>query len=204
MLGDVINSDLGGDAFIIAIPGGDSHAGIITINSRYGANTGFTSYFGIPGTTGSKGVVNNKDANWENGSQNFKEYTAFKMGTGEYVLNIPVDDMPFGEYTLVQTGSSAGYGDASNDKWAAHIYEELAVAQIRVVSEDKIYVRYGGKGLNAFDVDPVLIQNAIDKYTYKGTTYLPQTVYRDDASVTVSTRARQHRPACCSQAGSGT
>ena len=58
--------------------------------------------------------------------------------------------MPFGEYTLVQTGSSAGYGDASNDKWAAHIYEELAVAQIRVVSEDKIYVRYGGKGLNAF------------------------------------------------------
>lgn len=157
-------------------------------DSRYGANTGFTSYFGIPGTTGSKGVVNNKDANWENGSQNFKEYTAFKMGTGEYVLNIPVDDMPFGEYTLVQTGSSAGYGDASNDKWAAHIYEELAVAQIRVVSEDKIYVRYGGKGLNAFDVDPVLIQNAIDKYTYKGTTYLPQTVYRDDASVTVSTR----------------
>lgn len=156
--------------------------------SRYGANVGFDSYFGIPGTAGSQAVHNDKDANWENGSTNYKEYTAFKYGDNEYVLNIPVDELPFGEYTLVQTGSSAGYGDASNPKWAAHIYEELAVAQIRVVGEDMVYVRYGGKGLNAFDTDPALIQAAMDKYTYKGTTYLPQTVYRSDASVSVSTR----------------
>lgn len=156
--------------------------------SRYGANTGFDSYFGIPGTAGSKSVHNDKDANWENGSGNYKEYTAFRWGENEYVLNIPVDELPFGEYTLVQTGSSAGYGDASNPKWAAHIYEELAVAQIRVVGEDMVYVRYGGKGLNEFDVDPAKVQAAVDKYTYKGTTYLPQTVYRADASVTVSTR----------------
>lgn len=166
----------------------ENELGGAATGSRYGANTGYMSSLGLYKTNGSKELRNDKDLTWENGSTSYKEYTALKQGKGEYVLNIPVDELPFGEYTLVQAGSSEGYGDASNPKWAAHIYEELAVAQIRVVGEDKVYIRYGGKGLNELHTDPALIQAAMDKYTVGSTTYLPQTVYRDDASIAVSTR----------------
>lgn len=155
---------------------------------REPVNRGFQSWIGLSGQDGSKRMTNNVSDSWRLNPNAGKEYKAVRQPDGRYLLNIPVDDLPYGEYTLVQVSGGDGYGISKTDlPWAAHEQEELAVGLIRVVGEDMVTVKWSGT-LVGEDATKEQVDAATGKYTANGTTYLPNTIYRADGSVSVSVR----------------
>lgn len=158
-------------------------------SGREAANYGFTTWLGIPGTGGAQSITNNTNNTWVNHSGSYKEYTSIKLPNGEYIVNIPVDDLVYGEYTLVQVAGGDGYGTSAKNgnEWAGHREEELTAWVLRVVGEDTVYVRYAGKELNDKDMELTpLSKETIEKHTVNGTVYLPQTPYIGEGAVSVT------------------
>ena len=109
----------------------------------------------------------------------YKEYTAQVDSNGQYYVNIPVDELPYGFYVITQVVTGEGYGNdnversADYDDWSAKHYEEVTVDGLWVYEENHTVANYGSDTMKSSD------KEAIKKPYQRGTVqYLPQTLVR--------------------------
>ena len=162
--------------------------GNLVLAGRDYVNThGFTSILGLASSyDGITALTNNHDTGgWPGGAH--KTYYSQMLSSGGYVVNIPIDELPYGEYTLIETGGEEGNGYGGDETWAAHLHEEISPNILRVVGEDQVFIGWGGKNYNS-PLDASKIQDVLDDYTIGGQIYLPQSVYRAKADVSVAVR----------------
>lgn len=115
-------------------------------------------------------------------SDSYKEYTAeYDSKLKQYVLRIPVDDLPFGVFRLTQVMTGKGYGgETEADKYVAEEHVELTVRYIGVWQENHVTSTYacGVSNEDGSSIDSATqLADTLKKYRIPadtGSLYLPQ------------------------------
>ena len=113
----------------------------------------------------------------------YGEYKAQVDSKGQYFVNIPVDELPYGIYQITQVVTGEGYGNdgaggaADYDDWTAMHYEEVTVTALFVYEENHISANYGSDTITgkSGNEEKTKVREPYQRGTVQ---YLPQTLVR--------------------------
>lgn len=199
---DILDTSLGGlsGTSITVEPQGDGDLAGAKFRLRNNVDSTAMSYFVREGDEFNQamaqrvGLNNTVTMTW--GSQAYKEYEAeYDVKTGRYSVTIPVDDLPYGRYTLTQvlTGKGYGHGSAANQVIDENIGNdvEVFVKYLTVARENSVVPTYDtgvdndtGKNVEAASASAYVNEH----YTKNGEVYLPQKLVTGGSLITVNAR----------------
>ncbi len=143
-----------------------------------------------------------EELRYDNNLDEYNEYTAVLDEDGNYFINIPVDELPYGVYAITQVLTGEGYGNDGNDgyidvktgyaadgsvegenrasdypKWSIETNEEFTVTGLVVAQENSVIPNYPHDSSEA---------RANYKFSNSGAQYLPQTIVRGGMHITAT------------------